>query len=92
MSVMRRFSGLAVVLLACGVGQAAAQGYFGQNKVQYNSFEWQVIRTDHFEVYFYERKSALAVPGRTALSDFALTCFDVCHSEPTLIFIIRRSG
>ena len=58
---MRRFSGLAVVLLACGVGQAAAQGYFGQNKVQYNSFEWQVIRTDHFEVYFYERERTAAL-------------------------------
>ena len=58
---MRRFTGLAAVLLACGVGQAAGQQYFGQNKVQYKTFEWQVLRTDHFEVYFYERERTAAL-------------------------------
>jgi len=58
---MRRFSGLVAVLLVCGVAQAAGQQYFGQNKVQYRNFEWQVIRTDHFEVYFYEREREAAM-------------------------------
>ena len=31
---------------------AAAQ-YFGQNKVQYRSFDFQILRTDHFDIYFY---------------------------------------
>ncbi|PYP31383.1 MAG: peptidase S9, partial [Gemmatimonadetes bacterium] len=38
----------------------AAQ-YFGKNKVQYSSFTFQVIRTEHFEVYFYERERAAAL-------------------------------
>src|SRR5678816_1946791 len=61
MNVMRRFSGLVALLLVCGVAQAAGQNYFGQNKVQYRNFGWQVIRTDHFEVYYYERERQAAM-------------------------------
>jgi WD40 repeat protein len=27
--------------------------YFGRNKVQYDDFEWQVLTTPHFEIYYY---------------------------------------
>jgi hypothetical protein len=27
-------------------------GQFGQNKVQYKSFEWYFIQTEHFDIYF----------------------------------------
>ena len=39
---------------------AAAQ-YFGQNKVQYRSFNFQSIQTEHFDIYYYpdERGGAL---------------------------------
>jgi len=57
---MRRFSGLAAALLFCSAGPMAAQ-YFGKNKVQYSSFAFQIIRTEHFEVYFYERERAAAL-------------------------------
>ncbi len=56
---------LAVTLLAAAPAAAQAQyffnGYFGQNKVQYSSFDFQVIQTDHFDVHFYpsEREAAL---------------------------------
>ena len=34
-----------------GAAPAAAQiGYFGQNKVQYRSFDFQVLKTDHFDI------------------------------------------
>jgi hypothetical protein len=41
-------------------GPAAAQ-YFGRNKVQYRAFDFQVIRTENFDVYYYpqEREAAL---------------------------------
>jgi len=35
------------------LSSAHAQFYFGKNKVQYTSFEWQVMTTDHFNIYFY---------------------------------------
>jgi hypothetical protein len=50
--------------LACAaLSTAASAQYFGQNKVQYRSFEWQIIQTEHFDVYFYpvEREAALDV-------------------------------
>jgi hypothetical protein len=38
---------------------AAAQ-YFGQNKDQYEAFDFKIIATEHFDVYLYERERAAA--------------------------------
>jgi hypothetical protein len=27
--------------------------YFGRNKVQYEEFDWKILRTDHFDIYYY---------------------------------------
>jgi Tol biopolymer transport system component len=43
---------VAVVLLACLPGGAAAQ-YFGRNKVEYERFDWRVLKTEHFDIHFY---------------------------------------
>lgn len=41
--------------------------YFGQNKVQYETFDFQVLRTEHFDVYFYpEARDAAAKAARMA--------------------------
>jgi hypothetical protein len=57
---MRR--GWALALLVAGLpGVAAAQlGYFGQNKVQYHSFDWQVLHGEHVDLYFYPAEAELA--------------------------------
>jgi Tol biopolymer transport system component len=39
---------------------ASAQ-YFGRNKVQYEGFDWQVLETEHFDVYHYEAEHEAAV-------------------------------
>ena len=51
-----------VLLLTVGVVQppAAAAQYFGKNKVQYEDFDWQVIETEHFDIYYYEGESESA--------------------------------
>jgi hypothetical protein len=48
--------GLALLILPA---TAEAQ-YFGSNKVQYEHFDFKVLQTDHFDVYFYpnEREAA----------------------------------
>jgi len=48
--------GLALLILPA---TAEAQ-YFGRNKVQYEHFDFKVLQTDHFDVYFYpnEREAA----------------------------------
>src|SRR5438128_11804617 len=60
MMVMRRMGGIAAALALLGVAPLAAQ-YFGQNKVQYQAFDFRIIQTEHFEVYYYpaERTAAL---------------------------------
>ena len=41
----------------------SAQFYFGRNKIQYHSFEWYVLKTDHFEIYYYTEEEDLALSG-----------------------------
>ena len=36
------------------------QVYFGKNKVQYTRFDWQVMSTEHFKVYFYPEAGEVA--------------------------------
>jgi Tol biopolymer transport system component len=50
---------LALVLVAGTPHEAAAQ-YFGQNKVQYRTFDFQVLTTDHFDIYYYPEEEAAA--------------------------------
>jgi Tol biopolymer transport system component len=41
--------------------------YFGRNKVQYKTFEFQVLKTEHFDIYFYpEEQDAAGQAGRMA--------------------------
>src|SRR6266568_3923472 len=60
MTVMRRMGGIAAALALFGAAPLAAQ-YFGKNKVQYQAFDFKIIQTEHFEVYYYpaERTAAL---------------------------------
>ncbi len=42
------------------IEQAQAQFYFGKNKIQYTNFNWQVMTTEHFKIYFYPSELELA--------------------------------
>jgi hypothetical protein len=47
---------LAAVLLGHAVpagAQTAFIPYFGKNNIHYDTFDWQVYQTDHFEIYYY---------------------------------------
>lgn len=37
--------------------------YFGHNKVQYTQFDWQILKTKHFDVYYYPEMKELAEQG-----------------------------
>jgi dipeptidyl aminopeptidase/acylaminoacyl peptidase len=43
---------LFALTLACVPAPALAQ-YFGQNKVQYEKFKFEVLKTEHFDIYYY---------------------------------------
>jgi hypothetical protein len=51
-------------LLFLLVQVASAQFYyFGRNKVQYTEFDWKVLRTEHFDIYYYTEMKDLVQRG-----------------------------
>ena len=47
----------ALALLPVLANPASAQ-FFGQNKVQYKNFKWKVLRTQHFDIHYYQGTEA----------------------------------
>src|SRR5436309_16093372 len=43
----------------CFAAPAQAQ-YFGRNSVQYSTFKFKVLKTQHFDVYFYDEEADAA--------------------------------
>jgi hypothetical protein len=65
----QRLACLAIVAITVCVGQTAVTEaqYFGRNKVQYRSFKFQVLKTEHFDIYYYpEEAQSAAIVGRMA--------------------------
>ena len=63
--MLRRFA-LVLALLSLP-GAMQGQYYFGQNKVQYRTFDFKVLKTEHFDIYFYpETREAALDAGRMA--------------------------
>ena len=54
---------LAVAFFILGISQLQAQYYFGRNKVQYDNFEWHILKTEHFDIYYYPEMKELAEIG-----------------------------
>ena len=52
----RRAVAVLPLLLALSAPAAEAQ-YFGRNKVQYETFPWRILRSDHFDNFFYPAES-----------------------------------
>jgi len=57
-STLKYLLALAVILILLPAA-ANSQFYFGQNKVQYTNFDWQVMETDHFRIFFYAEEEEL---------------------------------
>jgi len=57
MSVLRTLRQITLVAaVVVAVPSPAGAQYFGQNKVQYGDFDFQVLETPHFDIYFYSRE------------------------------------
>src|SRR5262249_17598133 len=57
----------ALVLLALGAAAPAHAQYFGRNAVQWDHLKFEVLKTDHFDIYYYpEEKDAAQQVGRLA--------------------------
>ncbi|MEL7361370.1 MAG: hypothetical protein AAFN13_04805, partial [Bacteroidota bacterium] len=54
LALVPRLLVLALVVGLCAPPVAAQYGFsFGRNKVQYEDFDWHVLETEHFDVYYY---------------------------------------
>ncbi|MBN2091552.1 PD40 domain-containing protein [candidate division KSB1 bacterium] len=45
------------------------QYYFGRNKIQYNNFKWYILKTEHFDIYYYPEMQELAEIGAAAAEE-----------------------
>jgi hypothetical protein len=58
---------MAGATLALLLTAVSARAQFGRNKVQYDRFDFRVLETPHFDVYYYPREAdAAAIAGRLA--------------------------
>ena len=54
-SVNRFFT---LILLLSSIGNS--QFYFGRNKIQYEQFDWRILKTDHFKIFYYREEAEIA--------------------------------
>src|SRR3954454_9679802 len=51
----------------CTSSSTASAQYFGRNKVQYKKLDFQVLKTEHFDIYYYpEEREGIDVAARMA--------------------------
>ena len=87
---MSRFvlAALAAVLILPGTVQAQ---YFGRNRVQYGRFDFKIVQTEHFDVYYYprEREAALDI-ARMAERSYARLSKVLAHEfeerKPIIVY------
>lgn len=59
---------LAIVAIAATLPDTASAQYFGRNKVQYETFDFKILQTPHFNVHFYPEEAA-AVEDAARMSE-----------------------
>src|SRR5688572_17146652 len=65
MRILKAF--VVLVIATFGLASPASAQYFGRNKVQYEKFDFKVLSTEHFDVYYYpEEEAAVRLASRMA--------------------------
>ena len=91
---MRRWLVLAAVAVTGLACPLAGQSYFGQNQVQYDRFDWQVLETEHFQIFYYPSEDRAATDAaRMAERTYARLSAVLTHQfrekKPILLFSSR---
>lgn len=64
--------------------------FFGRNKVHYENFDWKVLKTDHFNIYYYDDFGEMAEIGakyaEEAFSDLKIKFDHIMVEKIPLIF------
>ncbi len=61
--MVRRLIKFIPLLFLLSSSASAQFYYFGRNKVQYTEFDWKVLKTEHFDIYYYQEMADLAQSG-----------------------------
>src|SRR5437870_256273 len=77
---MRRIAGAVAVLVLAGTAPLVPQ-YFGQNKVQYRTFDFRIIQTEHFDVYYYPAERVAALDAARMAERWYARLSRVLHHE-----------
>ena len=48
------------IALCVSVASPAAAQYFGRNKVEYENFDFRILATEHFDIYYYSQEEPAA--------------------------------
>lgn len=59
-SAVALVQGLLAAALLAALAPAAQAQYFGRNKVRYDDFDFRVLETEHFDIYYYEEMETAA--------------------------------
>ncbi len=54
---------LALSMLVALPASISAQQYFGRNKVKYHTFHFKVLKTQHFDIYYYPKEAEAVEDG-----------------------------
>ncbi|HEY5218575.1 MAG TPA: basic secretory protein-like protein, partial [Gemmatimonadaceae bacterium] len=93
--MIRRAAALAALALCAAFAQPLrAQDYFGQNQVQYTHFEWHLLETEHFLIYYYPAERVATMDAaRMAERDYARLSRILDHKfiekKPIVLFASR---
>ncbi len=83
---------LALALLCLAPKPASGQTIsFGKNKIQYTDFQWRVLKSPHFDLFFYPEEESLATialaMAEESFADLAVRfAWHVDHRIPLIIY------
>jgi Tol biopolymer transport system component len=80
----------AAALLVSG-SPLSAQEYFGRNKVQYKNLDFKILKTEHFDIYFYpEEREGIDISARLAERWYArlqrLLSYSLSSRQPLVLY------
>ena len=90
-AIFQRLGAFAPALLLLATPPALSAQYFGRNKVEYADFKFSVLKTEHFDIYFYPTERAAATEaGRMAERWYArytaLFSFQLRGRQPLILY------
>jgi hypothetical protein len=71
------------LLLLVPLGRTAEAQYFGQNRVQWEQFDFQVLQTEHFDIYHYPEAAAAAAQVAQMAERWHVRLSNILHHRLT---------